>query len=62
MCQQRLVAQVMTGMRLPRTEVEMRALTLEEAERFATWRSRYLFQLADFEDVRMEAGAFGLGE
>ena len=58
---QHLMAQVMTGMRLPRTEVETRALTPEEAERFATW-SQYLFQPADFEDARMEAGAFGLGE
>ena len=59
---QHLVVQVMTGMRLPRTEVEMRALTPEEAERFVMWRSWYLFQPADFKDVRMEAGVFGLGE
>ena len=59
---QRLVVQVMTGMRLPRTKVETRALTPEESKRFATWRSRYLFQLADFKDARMEAGAFSLGE
>ena len=59
---QRLVVQAMTGMRLPRTEVETRALTPEEAERFATWRSWYLFQLADFKDARMEVGAFSLGE
>ena len=59
---QHLVVQVMMSTRLLRTKVEMRALTPEETERFATWRSWYLFQPADFEEVRMEAGAFGLGE
>src|SRR6266481_3120009 len=57
-----LLAQAMVSVEIPRSKVEVLELRADEEERFAIWRSRYLYQPADFEEERMEVGAFGLGE
>jgi len=52
----------MVSVEIPRSKVEVRELRADEEERFAIWRSWYLYQPADFEEERKEAGAFSLGE
>src|SRR6266481_6903212 len=57
-----LLAQAMVSVEVPGSEVEVQELNVDEEEHFGIWRSRYLNQPAGFEEERMEAGAFGLGE
>jgi len=47
---------------LPPHPVWIRCLTVEEEGRFRVWKAQYLYQPAGFEDERMEAGEFGIGE
>ena len=51
--QQRILVWAMTMWDNPGRQVEVWQLTVAEMERFVTWRSRYIYQLDDFEEERM---------
>jgi len=57
-----VLAQSCLAWRLPPHPVWTRPITAEEEGRFQVWKAGYINQPARFEDERMEAGAFGLGE
>ena len=64
--QNRMLAWAMTRLQLPwdhlGNQVGARRLSAEEEEQFTMWKSRYIYQPADFEDERLAAYALGLGE
>ena len=47
---------------IPPHMVWTRGQIAEEEPRFQVWKAQYLYPLAGFEDERMEAGVFRLGE